>query len=57
MNFHTDIVNVRGAYWRGVLILKVLLFGGVPTREWALIRSFTVVQNDDSVYNIILVSN
>ena len=38
---------------RGVLILKILLFGGALIREWALIRSFTLVQNDKSVYNII----
>ena len=29
-----------------MLILKILLFGGALIREWALIRSFTVVQND-----------
>ena len=46
MNYHTDIVNFRGAYQRGVLILKILLFGGALIREWALIRSFTVVQDD-----------
>ena len=59
MNYHTDNVNFRrrslgkGAYQRGVLILKILPFGGVLIREWALIKSFTVVQNDKSVYNII----
>ena len=31
---------------RGVLILKILLFVGTLIREWALIRSFTFVQND-----------
>ena len=53
MNYHTDIVNFRGAYQQGVLMLKILLFGGALIREWALIRSFTVVQNEKSVYNII----
>ena len=53
MNYHTDIGNFRGsllgrgAYQRGELILKLLLFGG------AHVRSFMVVQNDKSVYDII----
>ena len=38
-NYRTDIVNfLGGAYWRGALISKILLFGG------ALIRSFTVLK-------------
>ena len=59
MNYHTDIVNFwgrllgRGVYYRAVLILKILLFGGALIREWALIRSFMVVQNNKSVYDII----
>ena len=46
MNYHTDIVNFRGRLLERVLILKILLFGGAHIREWALIRSFTAVQND-----------
>ena len=44
MNYRTDIVNFwGGAYWRGALISKILLFGGALIREWALIRSFAYV--------------
>ena len=47
MNYHTDTVNFRGSLLERGAYLKILLFGG------ALIRSFMVVQNDKSVYNII----
>ena len=47
MNYHIDIVNLGGRLLERDAYLKILLFGG------ALIRSFTVVQNDKSVYNII----
>ena len=30
------IVSVRIIYLRGVLIMKILLFGGAFIREWAL---------------------
>ena len=32
-----------------MLISKILLFGGALIREWALIRSFTVSLNGDSI--------
>ena len=44
MNYHTDIVNFRERLLERGTYLKILLFGG------AFIRSFTVVQNDESVY-------
>ena len=47
------LLILGGAYWGGVLSFEILLFGVALIREWALIRSFTVVQNDKSVYNII----
>ena len=59
MNYRTDIGNFRGrllgrgVYKRGALILKILLFGRALIRESAHIRSFMVMQNDKSVYNII----
>ena len=51
MNYHTDIVSFRGSLSDRGAYLKILLSGGT------LIRSFTVVQNDKSVYNIIQVAN
>ena len=47
MNYHTGIVNFRGRFLERGAYLKILFFGG------ALIRSFTVVQNDKSVFIII----
>ena len=53
MNYHTDIVNFRGRLSERDAYFENLTFWRVLIREWALIRSFTVVQNDKSVYNII----
>ena len=57
------LLILGSAYWGGVLIreaifvLQILLYGGALLLEngggGALIRSFTVVQNDKSVCNII----
>ena len=50
MNYHTDIVNFRGrllergAYFENLTFWRGTLKRGALIREWALIRSFTVLK-------------
>ena len=45
MKYHTDIVNFRGRLLERDAYFENLTFWRGAIREWALIRSFTVVQN------------
>ena len=44
MNYDTDVVNFRGRLLGSCAYFENLTFGGALIREWAFIRSFTVVQ-------------
>ena len=52
------LLILGGAYWEGMFLergtyFENLTFGGTLIKECALIRSFMVVQNNKSVYDII----
>ena len=46
MNYHISIVNFRGRLLGRGAYFENLTFGGALIGEWALIRSFTLMQND-----------
>ena len=53
-NYRTDIVNfLGGAYWRGALISKILLFGGVLIGEGRLLESGRLSDHLRYIYSIL----